>query len=186
MNLRKFSDFNDNKEDKVEEVVTNKPTNTEISESKNDDTSEEVVEKEVVKEVTEAVKQPIKEEVLLTPEDKDLPAIEILEERIIKFNSGHINEILETIKSKFSDTDYYIRKKEGQLHIVKYNEELNLNMNEFVNSLLKYYSSNKESQKVLEGIKVKGNQTFSIIENMRSQFINKFVVDITKLLASKK
>ena len=129
--------------------------------------------------------KPIKEEMLLPPKDNSNLGIEILEDKIIKFNSGHIKDILETIKTKYSDTDYYIRKKDSELHVVKYNESLKLNINEFVNSLLKFYSSKIESKKILEGIKVKGNNNFSIIENMKPQFSNKFVDDLTKLLAKK-
>lgn len=128
------------------------------------------------------INKPIKEEVLLTPKDAN---IEILEDKIIKFNTGHIKDILETIKTKYSDTDYYIRKKENELHIVKYNEHLKLNVNEFVNVLLKYYSSKVDSNKITEGIKVKGNNNFSIIENMKTQYVDKFVNDLTNLLAKK-
>lgn len=128
--------------------------------------------------------KPIKEEVLLTPKNEpNNISVEILEEHIIKFNDVHLNDILETLKSKYSDTDYYIRKKDNQLHVVKYNESLKLNINEFVNSLLKFYSTKPETRKITEGIKVKGNQNFSIIENMR--YSDKFVDDITKLLAKK-
>ena len=63
------------------------------------------------------INKPIKEEVLLAP--KDAVNIEILEDKIIKFNGGHIKDILETIKNKYSDTDYYIRKKNTELHVVK-------------------------------------------------------------------
>jgi len=129
--------------------------------------------------------KPIKEEVLLTPKDSSNLNIEILEDKIIKFNAGHIKDILETIKTKYSDTDYYIRKKDNQLHVVKYNESLKLNINEFVNTLLKFYSSKMDSKRITEGIKVKGNQNFSIIENMKSQFSDKFVNDLTNLLSKK-
>lgn len=125
----------------------------------------------------------VKEEVLLTPKNTNV-SVEILEEKIIKFNNVELKEILETIKTKYSDTDYYIRKKDNELHIVKYNENLKLNINEFVNMLLKFYSSKPEFRKITEGIKVKGNQNFSIIENMK--YNEKFVDDLTKLLAKKK
>jgi len=132
--------------------------------------------------------ESITEEVLLAPKVElgDSVNIEILEDKIIKFNSGHITDIMETIKSKYSDTDYFIRSKDNQLHIVKYNESLKVNINEFVNSLLKFYSSNNELKKILEGIKVKGNHNFTIVENMKSQFTPKFIEDLSKLLAKKK
>jgi len=129
----------------------------------------------------------IKEEVLLSPKsNSDNLNIEILEEKIIKFNAGNIKDILETIKTKYSDTDYFIRKKDNQLHVVKYNENLKLNINEFVNTLLKFYSTNMESNKITEGIKVKGNNNFCIIENLKPQYNEKFVNDLTTLLVKKK
>jgi len=128
----------------------------------------------------------IKEEVLLTPkETSNNFKIEILEDKIIKFNDGHIKDILETIKTKYSDIDYYIRKKDNQLHIVKYNEELKLNINEFVNTLLKFYSTKMDLKPIIEGIKVKGNQNFSIVENMKSKYGGKFIDDLSRLLSKK-
>ena len=120
------------------------------------------------------------EDILLTPKNM---GIEILEDKIIKFNSGNINDIMETIKTKYTDTDYFIRKKDNELHIVKYNEKLNLNINEFVNSLLKYYST--KNPKITEGIKVKGNHNFTIIENMKTIHSEKFILDLTELLSEK-
>lgn len=127
------------------------------------------------------VEQPIKEDVLLQPQNIN---VEILEEKIIKFNNVELKDILETLKNKYSDTDYYIRKNNNDVHIVKYNENLKLNINEFVNTLLKFYSSKPELRKITEGIKVKGNQNFSIVENIK--YNEKFIDDLTKLLAKKK
>jgi hypothetical protein len=127
----------------------------------------------------------IKEDVLLQPKTGNNLGIEILDEKIIKFNSGHIKDILETIKSKYSDTHFFFRKKDNELHIVKYNETISLNINEFVNSLLKFYSAKPELRKITEGIKIKGNQNFSIIENMKMNFKDKFIDDLTKLLSKK-
>ena len=39
--------------------------------------------------------KPITEEVLLAPRDNSNLGIEVLEEKIIKFNTGHIKDILE-------------------------------------------------------------------------------------------
>jgi hypothetical protein len=124
----------------------------------------------------------VKEDLLLSKDDD--VNIEILEERIIKFNNFKLSDILETLKTKYSDTDYFIRKKDNDLHIVKYNENLKLDVNQFVNSLLKVYSTKPELKKILEGIKVKGNMNFCIIENLK--YSDKVVNDLSKLLASKK
>lgn len=165
MNLKRYSDFE---------------TSNDINITQADNVYTEV--NTVI--VEKPIEMVIKEEVLLTPDDNS--NIEILEEKIIKFNTGNIKDILETIKTKYSDTDYYFRKKDNQLHVVKYNENLKLNINEFVNTLLKYYSTKMETKKITEGIKVKGNQNFSIIENMNSQYTTKFVDELTKLLSNKK
>ena len=140
-------------------------------------------------EVKNEEKELVNEDVLLKPKndivnDNNI-SIEILEENIIKFNEGNLNDIMKTLKTKYSDTDYFLRKKDNELHIVKYNENLNLNINEFVNGLLKYYSSKPELKRIIEGIKVKGNDKFSIIENMKSQYDDKFINDLIKLLVNK-
>lgn len=170
MNLKKYSDFNE--ETTIEESVVEEAI---VKESVVEEkiTSEDVIEEKV---------DNVKEELLLSPESTS--NIEILEERIIKFNTGNIKDILETLKTKYSDTDYFIRKKDNQLHIVKYNESLDININEFVNSLLKYYSTG-DMKKIIEGIKVKGNTSFSIVENMKSQYSGRFITDLTNLLTKK-
>lgn len=168
MSIKRYSDFNSN-----------------VSEIKSDiESSNKIISNDIIS--NKEVNEPIKEELLLAPKDNSSISIEILEEKIIKFNSGHINDILETIKTKYSDTDYFIRKKDNQLHIVKYNESLKMNINEFVNTLLKYYSTNPELRKITEGIKVKGNQNFSVVENMNTRFSEKFITDLTNLLSKKK
>lgn len=165
MSLKKYTDFENSK-----------PTIYTVS-----DKSIYTEEKSVIVE-----NNSIKEEVLLTPnETTNNFKIEILEDKIIKFNDGHIKDILETIKTKYSDIDYYIRKKDNQLHIVKYNEELKLNINEFVNTLLKFYSTKMDLKPIIEGIKVKGNQNFSIVENMKSKYGGKFIDDLSRLLSKK-
>jgi hypothetical protein len=167
MSIKRYSDFDHSNDDKTTYSNDSSKIKAEV--------------KSVI--IEKPIQIPIKEELLLPP--KDTSGIEILEDKIIKFNGGHIKDILETIKTKYSNTDYYIRKKDNELHIVKYNESLKLNINEFVNTLLKFYSSKMDSNKITEGIKVKGNNNFSIIENMRPQYTNKFVDDLTKLLAKK-
>lgn len=128
--------------------------------------------------------KPLKEDILITP--KTSSSIEILEDKIVKFNNIELKDILENLKSKYPDTDYYIRKKNNELHIVKYNENLKLDINTFVNTLLKFYSQKQNLRKITEGIKVKGNGNFCIIENMKSQYDNKFIEDLINLLTKKK
>ena len=106
--------------------------------------------------------------------------IEILEDKIIKFNNTHIDKIMEIIKDKYTDIDFFIRKNNNDLHIVKYNETLKIDINSLVKELFKYYSNKNEFKKIIEGIKLKGNNKFVIIENIKIQ--DKFITDITTLL----
>jgi len=129
---------------------------------------------------------PIKEDVLLSPNDKSNIGIEILEDRIIKFNNFNLKDILETLKNKYSETDYYFRSKDNELHVVKYNEKLSININDFVNSLLKFYSTKPGIKNITDGIKVKGNGNFCIIENLKSVYSERLIDDLTKLLSKKK
>jgi hypothetical protein len=175
MSIKRYSDFDTSNVQKTTAELKSTPAEVKMTISNEPINTENSIE-------------AITEELLLAPKVElgDSVNIEILEEKIIKFNSGHITDIMETIKEKYSDTDYFIRSKDNQLHIVKYNESLKVNINEFVNSLLKFYSSNNELKKILEGIKVKGNQNFTIVENMKPQFSPKFIDDLSKLLAKKK
>jgi hypothetical protein len=146
---------------------------------------EKSLDNNIKQEMKQEMKQENKtnEDVLLQPESN--VSVEILEEKIIKFNNLKLDEILETLKTKYSDTNYYIRKKDDQLHIVKYNESLKLNINNFVDSLFKVYSSKPGLKKIVEGVKIKGNMNFCIIENLKFPYTDKFISDLTKLLSKK-
>jgi len=124
---------------------------------------------------------PIKEDVLV---NKNLN-VEILEEKIIKFNDCDIKDIYETIKSKYADIDYFLRKKGTDIHIVKYNEKLKLDVNQFVDSLFKFYSTNEKLTKLVHGIKIKGNANFSVIEKLNPIYADRVLEDLTKLLSKK-
>ena len=103
MSIKRYSDFDHSNDDKTTYSNDSSKIKAEV--------------KSVI--IEKPIQIPIKEELLLPP--KDTSGIEILEDKIIKFNGGHIKDILETIKTKYSNTDYYIRKKDNQLHVVKYN-----------------------------------------------------------------
>ena len=145
-----------------------------------------IVEKTNIEEpkVEETVEPKVKETVEPTVEETVEPKVELLEEKIIKFNNGSISSIMELIKNDFSEIDYFIRKINNDIHIVKYNESLNINLNEFVNSIFNYYSKNENTKNIINGIKVKGNSNFAIIENLK--ITDKFINDLTTLLTKKK
>jgi len=164
MSIKKFSDY------------TNIVEKTNIEEPK--------VEETVEPKVKETVEPKVKETVEPTVEETVEPKVELLEEKIIKFNNGSISSIMELIKNDFSEIDYFIRKINNDIHIVKYNESLNINLNEFVNSIFNYYSKNENTKNIINGIKVKGNSNFAIIENLK--ITDKFINDLTTLLTKKK
>jgi hypothetical protein len=180
MALIKFSEFNDDIKDNKIKKVSDK-INEEVFEEQVDMT-EESTEEKVEEKVEESTEEKVDED-LLIKDEKDV-SIEILEEKIVKFNNLKLDDILEKIKNNYSDIDYYIRKKDNELHIVKYNECLDMNVNQFVDGLLKYYTTKSELKKMVEGVSIKGNVNFSIIQNMK--YKDRFINDVTKILAKKK
>ena len=198
MKLKRFSDFSD-KEEIVEEVtqeITEEVKENEdvILEKEEKDNKEIDLEEKTGEEPEETEEEKDDDK---TPVSKNEPTekeekvdenfeIEILEDNIIKFNNGHVKKIYELLNEKYSDTHYFIRKKDNQLHIVKYNENLTLNVNNFVDSLFKFYSTSKELKPLTQNIKIKGNDKFSVIENINPHAFDRIVNDLSKLLSKKK
>ncbi len=190
MNLKRFSDFSS-----VDETVENdtileekeKDEEIDLDEKtgdKPDDTEEEKkYDKEPVSKNSKSEKDKEIEEMEELDENFE---IEILEDNIIKFNNGKVDKIYELLSDKYSDMDYFIRKKDNNLHVVRYNEKLNLNINSFVDSLFKFYSTKKELKPLAHNIKIRGNEKFSVVENLNPHAIDVVVNDIVKLLSKKK
>lgn len=190
MKLKRFSDFStidetvevddvileekeDDKEIDLEEKTGDEPEDTE--EEKKDD-------KKPTSKNAQTEEEKEKEEQI----DENFE-IEIIEDNIIKFNNGNIKKIYELLLTeKYSGMDYFIRKKDNNLHVVKYNENLNLNVNNFVDSLFKFYSTKKELKPLVHNIKIKGNDKFSVVENVDPNAIDIIVNDISRLLSKKK
>jgi hypothetical protein len=78
-----------------------------------------------------------------------------------------------------------------ELHMIKYNQE-GVNVNQFVAELKSYYltkfKDDKQLKSVIEKITVKGNEKFSIIQNIPTlevggeKLISKITKDLIKLL----
>lgn len=174
MNLKRFSDFS-NIENKLTEDKITTPEELkkiDLEEKTGDDQDEDENEDKKEKDKT-----PVEDEI-----DEKFE-IEILEENIIKFNNGTVENIYNLLSKKYPNTDYFIRKKDNNLHVVKYNEKLDLNINNFVDSLFKFYSKNNLS--ICENIKIKGNDKFSLIENLKNKNMERVVNDLSKLLSKK-
>ena len=184
MQLKRFSDFST-----IDETVENKDVILEETENDEIDLKEKTGDiPEKTEEEKKDDKEPIQSKTTKSDEDEldESFEIEILEDNIIKFNNGKVKKIYELLSEKYSDMDYFIRKKDNNLHIVRYNENLNLNINSFVDSLFKFYSTKKELKPLAHGIKIKGNEKFSVIENINPHAVDRVVYDITKLLSKKK
>jgi len=192
MNLKRFSDFSTI--DELDETNKNEDV---ILEEKEDDKEINLKEKtgdepEETEEEKEENKNPIPKSVQSEKEKEEEEEldesfeIEILEDNIIKFNNGKIKKIYKLLSEKYTGMDYFIRKKDNNLHVVKYNEHLNLNINNFVDSLFKFYSTKKELKPLTHNIKIKGNEKFSVVENINPYAIDRVVNDISKLLSKKK
>lgn len=174
MALKSFSIFS-NENCSEEEINLEKKTGTKkLSDNKEIKTTTSNSKEEKIKE-TNTLEEPKVEEAI---------EIEIIEENIIKFNKGDIKKIYEILKTKYPDMNYFIRRKDNQLHIVKYNEKLELNVNSFVDSLFKYYST--KSKSMVENLKIKGNEKFSLIENLKEENFERVIKDISRLLSIRK
>lgn len=95
------------------------------------------------------------------------------------FTANEISKILE----KRNDVLYYTRQiNENEFHLVKNNESSFFKVFPFETQLLKFYESNKDFKDLIKGIKLKGNDNFSIIENASPELIEKLKKDFNKLL----
>ena len=111
--------------------------------------------------------------------------VEVLEGKIIKFDNVQMKDIYEALNSKYADSNYFLRKKGNDIHIVKFNEELKLDVNRFVDSLFKFYGTTKNLTGISQGVKIKGNAKFSVIEKLNPKFSDKVLSDIVMLLSKK-
>jgi len=186
MNLKRFSDFSTIEETVDNVILEEKEDDNEIDleEKTGDDPEETAEEKKDNKKPSPKNAQSEKECEEQLDENFE---IEIVEENVIRFNNGNIKKIYELLLTeKYSGMDYFIRKKNNNLHVVKYNENLKLNINNFVDSLFKFYSTKKELKPLVHNIKIKGNDKFSVVENINPSAIDIVVNDISKLLSKKK
>jgi len=194
MKLKKFSDFSMTDEldelDKTEDIILEKKDDDkdiDLKEKIGEGPEETEEEKKDDKNPAPKNAQSEKEEEKKKDEELDEKfEIEILEDNIIKFNNGKVKKIYELLSEKYTGMDYFIRKKNNNLHVVKYNESLNLNINNFVDSLFKFYSTKKELKPLAHNIKIKGNDKFSVVENINPHAIDRVANDISKLLSKKK
>ena len=96
------------------------------------------------------------------------------------FTLEQINKLLENRK----DIIYFTRllKEGSEFHLVKHNKDGHFKLQTLESQLLKHYEQIRELKPLLEGIKVKGNDNFAIINNISPVLIEKMKNDFNKLL----
>lgn len=94
------------------------------------------------------------------------------------FSLKEIGKILENRE----DILYYTRIVNNELHLIKYNKEGFFNSQKLIESLFKHYEKNDILKNLLSGTKIKGNDNFSIINNVSDKLIEKLKDDLNKLL----
>lgn len=85
-----------------------------------------------------------------------------------------------------------VEKQDDELHMIKYNEASDIELNSFVAELKKHYleilDNDKEMKSLVEKMSVVGNDKFSIIKNIPSikirnkTLVNTISTDLIKLL----
>ena len=78
---------------------------------------------------------------------------------------------------------YFLIEKNNELHIVKYNENKGFKVNAFIVELFKTYSNNNDIKKLINDIKIKGNDNFSIITNLNENNIKFIKNDLLRFLS---
>ena len=80
---------------------------------------------------------------------------------------------LENIKVSKKKLWYIIIEKDQDgLQIIKYNNKLGFNLNDFVNELKKYYMKDEMISEHIKELKIEGEDKFSIIKNIPDVEIN--------------
>ncbi len=96
------------------------------------------------------------------------------------FSLEDINKLLEHRK----DILYFTRllKDGSEFHIIKHNKDAFFKLQVLESQLLKHYEQIESIRPLLQGIKIKGNDNFAIIDNVSPILIEKMKTDFNKLL----
>jgi hypothetical protein len=131
--------------------------------------------------------------------------LNILEEKNVEFigkvaklpkgvNASKAYNFLENVKvSKSSIWYLMVEKQDDQLQMVKYNYKKGVDLNNFIKELKTYYISkyqdNKDVIRMIENIKIDGNDKYSWIKNIPmievdgKKMISQITEDLIKLLS---
>ena len=144
-----------------------------------------------IEELSEPISKPIAETVKETIIEKEVePTKEkmVFEGKIVKFplntKTSDAYKILEHNKISKDKLNYiFVQHENDKISVAKYNQKAEFKLLEFVNSLFKVYNKNEQLRESLKDIKLSGNDTFFIIQNIPSDFISIVSKDLMKLLS---
>jgi len=96
------------------------------------------------------------------------------------FTLEEINKLLENRQ----DILYFTRllKDGNEFHLVKHNKEAFFKLQTLESQLLKHYEQIESLKPLLQGVKIKGNDNFAIIDNISPILIERMKNDFNKLL----
>ena len=94
-----------------------------------------------------------------------------------------LEEITKLLENR-QDILYFTRllKDGNEFHIVKHNKDAFFKLQTLESQLLKHYEQVESLKPLLQGIKIKGNDNFAIIDNISPILIEKMKNDFNKLL----
>lgn len=185
--FKKFSDFEYNKKGGMEEMRLSS------------DDKETPMNPNLPKKTTKVEKTIVDNTIIPEPKEEQTNESNVqLIGKIAKFpkniKASNAYNFLENVKVSKKSTWYImIEKMDNELQMVKYNYKEGINLTEFVNELKSYYKksylNNKDICKLIENIKVDGNDKFSMIKNIPlieidgQKMITKITEDLIKLLS---
>lgn len=180
MSLKRFSDFS--------KTISNKETPKVIKESGVVFTKPRL-EKKVIKE-EEKLDKSLKNESF----DKLFPIKEqkskiIFEGCVAEFTNCLAVEaykILEKKNISKEDVRYFIAEKNNNISVVRYDENVGINLIEFAKTLISYYKKQPALTEIVNSVGIRGNDKFVIIENIKDKKMTSIIKhDLKKLLSNK-
>jgi hypothetical protein len=110
--------------------------------------------------------------------------IEGIRPKVLHFPGDFTLEEINKLLEKRKDIFYFTRllKDGAEFHLVKHNKDAHFKLQTLESQLLKYYEQISDIEPFLNGIKVKGNDNFAIIDNPSPLLVEKMKSDFNRLL----
>ena len=119
--------------------------------------------------------------------NKDLNEDKLIEEvkpKVLHFPGDFTLEDINKLLEHRKDILYFTRllKDDKEFHIIKHNKDAFFKLQVLESQLLKHYEQIGELKPLLQGLRIKGNDNFAIIDNISPILIEKMKNDFNKLL----